>query len=104
MVLVKIIKKILLFKVKIIIYIIMKKCPYIKWYETINKVYIDILNYSNNSVINIENNNLDYSDNLYEIKTELFSDCELDKYFYKNNTTTIILNKMYNLLQMYIHF
>ena len=72
----------------------MKKCPYIKWYETINKVYIDILNYSNNSVINIENNNLDYSDNLYEIKTELFSDCELDKYFYKNNTTTIILNKM----------
>ena len=71
----------------------MKKCPYIKWYEINNKVFIDILNYSNNSKINITNNNLYYNDDLYEITTELFSDCELDKYNYKNNILEIILNK-----------
>tara|TARA_Y100000589_G_C26856059_1_gene507985 strand:+ start:82 stop:612 length:531 start_codon:yes stop_codon:yes gene_type:complete len=71
----------------------MKKCPYIKWYETNNKVYLDIINYSNNSQINIENNNLYYNDDLYEINTEFFSDCELDKYSYKNNILEIILNK-----------
>lgn len=71
----------------------MKKCPYIKWYEINNKVFIDILNYSNNSKINITNNNLYYYDDLYEITTELFSDCELDKYNYKNNILEIILNK-----------
>ena len=71
----------------------MKSFPYIKWYEITNKIYIDILNYSNNSIINVENNNLNYSDDLYEINSELFSDCELDKYSYKNNILTIILNK-----------
>lgn len=67
--------------------------PYINWYQDDNHIYINILNIIGNSIVNIKNNFLEYSDSKYYFNLELFNSFTLSKHYIKRNNYFIILNK-----------
>ena len=71
----------------------MKNFPQIKWYQTEDEVILNIIENGNNYNITHNDNFLNYEDDIYEFKLELFGSFTINKNNIQRNNLNIILNK-----------